>query len=1129
MTEKVLRYDEDGYPIAGGLADQHLGVIDPGLRCKSCGGRMKDCPGHSGHIELVRPVVHAGFAKAIYQLLKACCRKCGRLMHPAESLSKIKKAAECPHCGEKQRPVKFIKPTSLYEEDRKLLPNEIRERLERIPDEDIDALNLKIRPEWLVLTVLIVPPVTVRPSITLETGERSEDDLTHKLVDIIRINQRLEENVEAGAPQLIIEDLWELLQYHVSTYFDNEIAGIPPARHRSGRQLRTLFQRLKGKEGRFRYNLSGKRVNFSARTVISPDPTLGINQLGVPEDIAAELTVPVAVTAWNLENLREVIRMQPEKINYVIRPDGKRKKITATNLNEVVEELSPGYVIERKLMDDDIVIFNRQPSLHRVSMMCHHVKVLPGKTFRFNVADCRPYNADFDGDEMNIHVPQNEEAQSEAEMLMKVDGQTISPRNGEPIITPDLDQITGLYILTLPEVEFDRADACWLLQSAGIENVEITKDMSGKEIFSTLLPDELDAFIHAKRCKYRKTKEECDNPNCVKIKKGRLVRGSVDARISDALVKLISKEYGTDKGRDYIDAVTRLTVQLATRYGLSLSLDDYYLPKEAKKDIIELYKEGRKKVRALISQYKTKKLKRLPGKTLKETLEEQVMEILENIRHECWQTVRKNIKSSPIRIGKTIIEHNPAILMAQAGVKNKPINVVQMSALVGQQAVRGKRMTSGYRRRILPHYRVGDLNDDARGFVRSNYKQGLTAAEYFFHAAGGRDSVVDKGVNPAKTGYMQRRLINALQDLIVAKDMSVRDSYGRVVQFTYGEDGKDPMTGDQVVYGDPVGVIAAQSLGEPGTQMSIAADEKVLVEKDGQIQPVAIGEFIDQIMQEHGWEKLNGTDVLNMDGSFGIRVPALTGHGKVEWKDVRQCSRHRCEKHMLEITTRSGRKIRATDNHSFVIRKQGQLVPISGSLLETGQRIPVLKHLPARANDLLEMESILSKQTHWFGSELQKAVAHSPISRTHHNLEYTVPVGADALRHYAGGHQSFDIEDGFVYPMQNHSTAHIPEKMPLDSEFGWLLGAYLSEGSLTRHGIEISNTDDGFLSPVRSFAQRLGVNFHEKDNLRGFAKGHDLTLHSSLLSEFLEKTCGKGSGHKKVPGFAFSAPNEFAS
>lgn len=814
-------YDEDGYPISGGLADQRLGVIDPGLKCKTCGGRMRDCTGHFGHIELVRPVVHAGFAKAVYQFLKACCRKCGRLMHSAHSLSKAKKASECPHCGEKQRPIKFVKPTAFFEEDRKLLPNEVRERLERIQDEDLSTLGVKVRPEWMVLTVLIVPPVTVRPSITLETGERSEDDLTHKLVDIIRINQRLEENVEAGAPQLIIEDLWELLQYHVSTYFDNEIAGIPPARHRSGRQLKTLFQRLKGKEGRFRYNLSGKRVNFSARTVVSPDPTLGINELGVPEEIARELTLPVSVTEWNAENLRQLIREHPEKINYVIRPDGKRKKITVANLNEVLEELSAGYVVERQLMDGDLVIFNRQPSLHRVSMMCHSVKVLPGKTFRFNVADCRPYNADFDGDEMNVHVPQNEEAQSEAELLMKVEDQLLSPRNGDPIISPDLDQVTGLYLLTQTDMLFDRADASWLLSVSSVDGEFSKSKVSGQEILSKLLPENLSAFFHAKRCKFRKVPGECENPSCVKVQNGKIVRGVVDAKISDDLVSLIAKQYGGEAGRKYIDAVSKLTVHLATRYGLSLSLDDYYLPAEAKTQVIDLYKEARKQVRSLIHQYRSKRLKRLPGKTLKETLEEQVMEIVENVRHHCWKIVRKHIKANPVQTPMASFNHNPAILMAQAGVKNKPINVVQMSALVGQQAVRGKRMTSGFRRRILPHFRRGDLNDDARGFVRSSYKQGLSPTEYFFHAAGGRDSVVDKGVNPAKTGYMQRRLINALQDLIVQKDLSVRDSSHRVVQFTYGDDALDPMDHKTISYGEPVGVVAAQSIGEPGTQMTL--------------------------------------------------------------------------------------------------------------------------------------------------------------------------------------------------------------------------------------------------------------------------------------------------------------------
>ncbi|BBD71645.1 hypothetical protein HS1genome_0034 [Sulfodiicoccus acidiphilus] len=259
ITSEV--YDEDGTPIEGGVMDPRLGVIEPGQKCPTCGNQLGQCPGHFGHIELVRPVVHIGFVKHINELLSATCRKCGRLKLPEEEIDRylriyraiqsrwpsaakrlvdyVKKTAgkntTCPHCGTEQLKIKLEKPLTFYEEGKegitKLTPSDIRERLERIPDKDVEAMGLNpktSRPELMVLTVLPVPPVTMRPSIMIESGIRAEDDLTHKLVDIIRINERLKESLDAGAPQLIIEDLWDLLQYHISTYFDNEIPGLPP-------------------------------------------------------------------------------------------------------------------------------------------------------------------------------------------------------------------------------------------------------------------------------------------------------------------------------------------------------------------------------------------------------------------------------------------------------------------------------------------------------------------------------------------------------------------------------------------------------------------------------------------------------------------------------------------------------------------------------------------------------------------------------------------------------------------------------------------------------------------------------------------------------------------------------------
>ena len=499
-------YDEDGAPILSGLMDGRLGTLEPRQRCRTCGNTAARCPGHFGHIELAVPVIHVEYTKIIYNLIRAVCRNCGRALLPTKLIERIrtrimhvrnlmgavpnqlykkvlldaKKAKECPHCGARQYKIQFLKPTTFHEvlEEgaQRLTPSMIRERLERIPDEDLEIFGLNpknARPEWMVLQVLPVPPLYVRPSITLESGIRSEDDLTHKLVDIIRINQRLKENMEAGAPTLIIQDLSELLQYHVSTYFNNAASGIPPARHRSGRALKTLAQRLKGKEGRFRSNLSGKRVDFSARTVISPDPDIDISEVGVPMDIAMRLSVPEKVTTWNIEEARKLVINGPENYPgalYIVRHDGKRVRLEfVVEREKVAEALEPGFIVERHLKDGDIAIFNRQPSLHRMSIMAHYVRVLPNRTFRLHLCVCPPYNADFDGDEMNLHIPQSEEAKTEARLLMQVQDQILSPRFGGPIIGAIRDFITAAYLFTQKDTRLKKQEVCTLLSAAGYE------------------------------------------------------------------------------------------------------------------------------------------------------------------------------------------------------------------------------------------------------------------------------------------------------------------------------------------------------------------------------------------------------------------------------------------------------------------------------------------------------------------------------------------------------------------------------------------------------------------------------------------------------------------------------------
>ncbi|MHA1859831.1 MAG: DNA-directed RNA polymerase subunit A', partial [Candidatus Asgardarchaeia archaeon] len=786
-------YNEDGYPIDGGLMDQRMGVIDPGLRCKTCGGSVHTCPGHFGHVDLVRPVVHVHFAPIIATLLKVTCSSCGRLLIKKAEAEKIwskeniinamKKVRKCPHCGATQEDLKFEKPTTFIEGKgkRALLPIEIRERLARILDDDLRVLGFDpeyARPEWMILTALLIPPVQVRPSIILETGERSEDDLTHKLVDIIRINQRLEANLNAGAPQLIIEDLWELLQYHVTTYFDNETANIPPARHRSGRPLKTLTQRLKGKEGRFRYNLSGKRVNFSARTVISPDPNMSINEVGVPHPIAEELTIPIEIVPWNIEACKELVRRtEYPRAVYAIDPKGRRRKIIDKNRDEILEQMDNGWVIERQLVDGDPVLFNRQPSLHRISMMCHRVKVLPGKTFRLHVAVCPPYNADFDGDEMNLHVPQTKEAQAEAEALMLVQDQIISPRHGFAIIQPNEDHISGLYLLTRKGVYFTKDEAEKLLGEVGIYSLPKPNRRglySGRDIFSMLLPKDFNIEYRTRICKEvgECSKEKCPYNGYVIIRNGRLLHGVMEKKgIAGKILEKMFREYGSEITCRFIDRITKLSTIAVTHFGFSVGLDNYRIDDETRRRVEKVRDKAVKEVEALILKFKNKTLERLPGKTLRETLEEHVMRVLSRARDETGQILREYLGSD-----------NTSIIMADIGSRGSMLNVIQMSAFLGQQAVRGKRIKRGYRKKVLPHFKNDDVGAYARGFVGHSFMDGLTPTEYFFHAVGGRESLVNTAIRTARSGYMQRRLINALQDLVVGRNRVVKDSGDMVIQ-----------------------------------------------------------------------------------------------------------------------------------------------------------------------------------------------------------------------------------------------------------------------------------------------------------------------------------------------------------
>ena len=804
-------YEDDGFPIEKGLMDPRLGVIDPSLVCRTCGFRGGDCQGHFGSIELARPVIHIGFGDVIHKILRSTCNECGRVllnddqieyftekineaMDGRESLNAILKEVYrvskrelkqmpeddeeidmkycCPHCGEPQEAIHSF----------------------------VLGVNPEVaRPEWLVLTVLPVPPVTVRPSITLDTGERSEDDLTHKLVDILRINQRLLENMEAGAPQLIVEDLWELLQYHVTTYFDNEASGVPPARHRSGRPLKTLTH---------------------------------------PEMIAKEVTVPVYVNEWNIEEMKQYIINGPDVhpgANYVIRNDGRKIRVRNEETIELIlEQLEPGFVIERHLKDGDMVLFNRQPSLHRMSMMAHEVRVLPYKTFRLNLCVCPPYNADFDGDEMNMHVFQTDESRAEAKSLMRVQEHILSPRFGGPIIGAIHDHISGAYLLTRDGVEFTEEQAFqiirkshlelpifkggqWVLKtnhdlkpnvddSLNLEDSYIYKEKgamwTGKELFSLLLPNDLNLSYKAEisKCPVVYPAED----ETVVIRNGILVQGVIDesayGSFSGKILDKIVKEYGPGRAKEFLDRSTDLAICGIMKTGITTSLNDEEIPEEAQDRINEHLEKKMAEVDKLVESYEEGYLQALPGRSLEETLEMKIMQVLGEARDmsgsiaENYLTMGKQSDDDPYEHVMAVENHS--VVMARTGARASMLNLTQITACVGQQAVRGGRIERGYLNRTLPHFKKGELGAKAKGFVHSSYKSGLDPIEFFFHAMGGREGLVDTAIRTAQSGYMQRRLVNALQDLQVKPSGLVTDNQGNVIQTMFGEDGVDPAKSD---------------------------------------------------------------------------------------------------------------------------------------------------------------------------------------------------------------------------------------------------------------------------------------------------------------------------------------------
>lgn len=859
VTEGGVRFAEvmeGGRPKLGGLMDPRQGVVDRLSRCKTCAGNMTECPGHFGHIELAKPVFHVGFLTKTIKIMRCVCFYCSKLLvspnHPkvkeivmkskgqprkrlafiydlckgknicegGDEMDLNKENVDDPNsqiprkqghggCGRYQPLIrrtgieitvewKHVNEDS-QEKKMPLTAERVHEIFKHIVDEECIILGMDprfARPDWMIVTVLPVPPLPVRPAVVMFGSARNQDDLTHKLADIIKCNNELIRNEQSGAAAHIISENIKMLQFHVATLIDNDMPGLPRAMQKSGKPLKCIKSRLKGKEGRIRGNLMGKRVDFSARTVITPDPNLRIDQVGVPRSVAQNMTFPEIVTPFNVDQMLQLVKRgnsQYPGAKYIIRDNGERIDLRFHPKPSDLH-LQCGYKVERHLRDGDLVVFNRQPSLHKMSMMGHRVKVLPWSTFRMNLSCTSPYNADFDGDEMNLHVPQSMETRAEIENIHLTSRQIITPQANRPVMGIVQDTLTAVRKMTKRDVFLEKEQMMNILMYLPSWNGKMPipcilkpKPLwSGKQIFSLIIP----GSVNMVRTHSTHPEEEDNGPykwisvgdTKVVVEHGELIMGILCKKTLGAsagsLLHICMLELGHEACGIFYGNIQTVVNFWLLYEGHSIGIGDTIADPQTYQEIQKAIRKAKDDVIEVIAKAHNMELEPTPGNTLRQTFENQVNRILNDARDKTGGSAKKSLT-----------EYNNLKAMVVAGSKGSNINISQVIACVGQQNVEGKRIPFGFRKRTLPHFIKDDYGPESRGFVENSYLAGLTPSEFFFHAMGGREGLIDTAVKTAETGYIQRRLIKAMESVMVHYDGTVRNSVGQLIQLRYGEDG----------------------------------------------------------------------------------------------------------------------------------------------------------------------------------------------------------------------------------------------------------------------------------------------------------------------------------------------------
>lgn len=757
-----------------------------------------------------------------------------------------------PDADEEQAAAQKAKRPTLHQ--RYISPMEVRARLIELFDKEQDLISLlyhakpatakssRTTPDMFFVTMLLVPPNRFRPEARTGDSQISEASQNSLYKNILRTNGKIAQLHNAlakgGSDITQLHLAWVELQESVNALFDkdkNPIQGMAAKRNEDG-----IKQKLEKKEGLFRKNMMGKRVNYAARSVISPDPNIDTNEIGVPPVFAQKLTYPEPVTSHNFRDMQQAVINGVGKWPGAIAIEDENGQIVNLRNKSVDDRISlanqllaptnanapktKNKKVHRHMTNGDVVLMNRQPTLHKASIMGHRVRVLPGeKTIRMHYANCNSYNADFDGDEMNMHFPQNEVARAEALQIADTDHQYISTTQGKPLRGLIQDHLSVSIALCNRDTFFTKGDYHSLIYSAlRPESGHILSERlqlvppaiikpvprwTGKQVVTTILKNLTPAncgglTMHGDTQLKAEQWGPKSEEGVVRIQDGELITGILDksqiGQSSGGLVHAAHEVYGSAIASKLLSCLGRLLTRLLNMRAFSCGMDDLRLTDAGEKARLRALEEANQMGLKIASKYvslegNTNPANNLLLERLEEVLrEDKKQEGLDLLMNQGTKDITDNVQKACIPNGlEKPFPKNQMQAMTTSGAKGSRVNASLISCNLGQQVLEGRRVPLMVSGKTLPCFKPFETDIGSAGYIRSRFLTGIRPHEYYFHHMAGREGLIDTAVKTSRSGYLQRCVIKGLEGLMVSYDASVRDADGSVIQFLYGEDGLD--------------------------------------------------------------------------------------------------------------------------------------------------------------------------------------------------------------------------------------------------------------------------------------------------------------------------------------------------